>query len=173
MKRKVLKILIIIIAIIATFFSSFFIAIKLLDVTGNEKESMQNVTENKAIEEIEEESINNIEANSFEWIIAEINGNEIAVENPEHLVDYTIYEADKKWYDEHKVIINGKVYVKAGYQMNLENVQIKDSDGTNIKISDLKVGDVINVETKDIEYNVSTIFKTLTSDNIILIKKKI
>ncbi len=66
MKRKVLKILIIIIAIIATFFSSFFIAIKLLDVTGNEKESMQNVTENKAIEEIEEESINNIEANSFE-----------------------------------------------------------------------------------------------------------
>ncbi len=95
------------------------------------------------------------------------------MENPEHLVDYTIYEADKKWYDEHKVIINGKVYVKAGYQMNLENVQIKDSDGTNIKISDLKVGDVINVETKDIEYNVSTIFKTLTSDNIILIKKKI
>ncbi|MCI9365378.1 MAG: hypothetical protein HFJ54_01865 [Clostridia bacterium] len=173
MKRKVLKILIIIIAIIATFFSSFFIAIKLLDVTGNEKESMQNVTENKAIEEIEEEPTNNIEANSFEGIIAEVNVNEIAVENPEHLVDYTIYEADKKWYDEHKVIINGKVYVKAGYQMNLENVQIKDSDGTNIKISDLKVGDIINVETKDIEYNVSTIFKTLTSDNIILIKKKI
>ena len=176
MERKILKILIIVIVIIAVFFSTFFIAIKLLDVTDNKEENnIQNRIENKVIENIvedEEGPITNIEANSFEGIIADINGNEITVENPEHLVDYTIYEADKKWYNEHQVIINGKVYVKAGYLMNLKNVPIKDSDGKNIQISDLKVGDTINAKTKDMDYNVSTIFKTLTSENIVLVEKK-
>lgn len=178
MKRKILKILIIVIVIIIAFCGSFFIAIKALDSFFNAEEvnNIQNNTKNEVIGETiqsDEEPIDSIEANSFEGIIVEINGNEITVENPEHLVDYTIYEADKKWYDEHKVIINGKVYVKAGYLLNLNNVQIKDSNGKSIKINDLKVGDTINVETKDMEYNVSTIFKTITSENIVLIEKKI
>ena len=112
--------------------------------------------------------------NAFVGIITQIDVSkkQIIVENPSHLVHHEIYHADYEWRNNHKVIIDGKIYVKAGYLLCLNNVPIKEDNGNKIEIHNLKVGDTINVSTINVEYINKIIFEPLTSDNIVLIERK-
>lgn len=141
------------------------------------KHKIENIKENANNNFVNTENIKDfatdiIDKNYFEGIILEIDGSNIRVENPSHLVDYSIYEGDMKWHNEHSVNVDGKLCVTAAYVLCLDNVSIMDSNKKEIGISDLKVGDTINVFTRNLKYTVSTIFSTITSENIELIEKK-
>lgn len=176
MKKQTLKILIGIIAIIAFFVISFIITTQLLSIFEyNEVEEIADIKNNakKKKDEVEnkKEQEDNYEKNEFEGKILDIEGKKLVVQNPAHLVDYSIYEGDMNYHNDHKVNIEGKLYVTASYILYLDNVQIKDVNKKNISISDLKAGDIIRVSTKNVTYTVDTIFTPLTSDNIKLIEK--
>ena len=177
MKKKNLKILIAIIAIIAFFVVSFIIATCLLNMFEDNK--IEEITDIKSNIQNKENDIdnkkrqeNNSEKNEFEGKILDIEGRKLVVQNAAHLVDYSIYEGDMNYHNEHKVNIEGRLYVTASYTLYLDNVQIKDVNRKNINISNLKVGDIIKVFTKNVTYTVDTIFTPLTSDNIKLIEKR-
>ena len=53
----------------------------------------------------------------------------------------------------------------------LDQVPIKDLSGNKINILDLKIGEKINVFTKNIKYTESTISTPITSDYIELIER--
>jgi len=152
------------ILIIVLFIFSFTFGNKLLNIFGK-RNKVENVSAQDNIKEVKQ-------MNSFEGTIISIEGNNFGIENPSHLVDYSIYEGDMKWHNEHSVSKAGRLYVTAAYLFCLDNVQIKDNSGKEIKPSDLKVGDTVTVFTKDIKYTESTISKLITSDNLMLIEKK-
>lgn len=188
MKKKIFRILIVIAIIIVFFFASFKIGLQIVSKDKRTKvEATQDIKENESIQNNSirvgqtnsEEKIYtgcDIEAtkkNSFSGTIVEVDmvKKEILVENPSHLVVSEIYKTCE-WKNNHKVTINGKTYIKAGYALCLNNVPIKDYNGKQIDINNLKVGDNINVSTRNVEYNNKLIYETLTSDNIILIERK-
>ncbi len=176
MKKTILIILGIIVSIIVCFMIGLQIS-NIFESNSEENESFQNnntQTIDANLEEIHTDG--DIEAtknNSFLGIIAEIDiaKKQITVENPSHLVVSEIYKTCE-WKNDHKVTINGKTYVKVGYAISLNNVSIRESNGEKIEIHDLKIGDNINVSTRNVEYTNKLIYETLTSDNIILIERK-
>lgn len=186
MKKKILKIITTISIVTICFILSFIIGVQVLNIFENRKiekvadvqnnDIEENIVSTNEIDSIEGVIINNNnktnKVNSFEGKIVSIEGTHITVENPSHLVDYTVYESDLEWHHAHKVIIDGKIYLTAGYVLYLDNVQIKDFDGNKINSSDLKIGDTINVTTKNVEYTINTIFTPIKSDNIKLIERK-
>lgn len=182
MKKTIFRILVTIIIIIVC----FMIGLQISNVFKNnveetlqENESFQSKDTYTSKENLEEKihTDGDIEAtkkNSFLGIIAEIDifKKQITVENPSHLIISEIYKTCE-WKNTHKVTINDKTYVKAGYVLSLNNVPIREYNGEKIEIHDLKIGDNINVSTKNIEYTNKLIYETLTSDNIILIERKV
>lgn len=187
MNKKVLIILGI--AIIICFIVFFIIKLKISNVSESTIEETTEVIEEKENSpkddaKTREESLmediptnSDIEAtkrNAFEGTIVEIDiaSNQMIVENPTHIVHHEVFHADRAWRDNHKVIIDGKTWVKAGYLLCLDDVPIKDYKGNEIEIRDLKVGDTIYVKTINIEYVTKIIFETWTSDNIISIQRK-
>ena len=170
------KTILIILGIIVCFMIGLQIS-NIFESNSEENESFQNnntQTIDANLEEIHTDG--DIEAtknNSFLGIIAEIDiaKKQITVENPSHLAVSEIYKTCE-WKNDHKVTINGKTYVKVGYAISLNNVSIRESNGEKIEIHDLKIGDNINVSTRNVEYTNKLIYETLTSDNIILIERK-
>lgn len=169
--KKALFIILNIIIVIIVFIVSFIVGIQLLNIFENTRdEKMTN--DKQEVENIQSSISAPKQVNSFDGIIISMEGRNIGVENPSHLVDYSIYESDIKWHNEHQVVVNDKLCVTASYLLCLDNVDIKDRNGNKISVLDLKVGDNITVFTQDIKYNVSTIFKPITSEHIKLIEKK-
>lgn len=82
--------------------------------------------------------------------IINIEDNRIIVEDSHNLIPYELYEdvTDAEIYYGHKVIKKDKVYVTAKYQLYLNDVVIENKDRKKISISNLKIGDTINVITK-------------------------
>lgn len=188
MKKTIFIILIVIVMIIVFYFASFKIGLQIAiesktnkveetqEIEGNE--DFQNNTTYTSKTNLEEKiytggDIEATKKNSFLGIIVEIDmvKRQIVVENPSHLVIPEIYKTCE-WKNNHKVIINGETYIKAGYALCLNNVPIKEYNGKKIEIHDLKVGDNINVSTRNVEYTNKLIYQTLTAENIILIEKK-
>lgn len=172
MNKSVLKAIVFIIGAILLFIFSFIVGTTVLNKSEESKQEEVNIENNISNESEEENNIKKEEKNFFDGKVLEIRGNELIVENPSHLVDYSIYESDTRWHYNHQVIIDGKLYLTAGYLLNIDNIEIKDSSGNRMDNSKLKVGDDIKVFTRDIEYTINTIFTTLTSENIVLIEKK-
>lgn len=181
MKKTVFIILGIILIIIVCFVIGLQISNafeKNIEETVQENERFQNGSTYTSETDSEEKvyTDGDIEAtknNSFSGIIAEIDllKKEITVENPSHLVISEIYKTCD-WKNDHKVTINEKTYVKVGYVLCLNNVPIREDNGEKIEINDLKIGDSINVRTKNVEYTNKLIYETVRSDNIILIERK-
>lgn len=82
--------------------------------------------------------------------IINIEDNRIIVEDSHNLIPYELYEdvTDAEIYYGHKVIKKDKVYVTPKYQLHLNDVVIENKDRKKISISNLKIGDTINVITK-------------------------
>lgn len=82
--------------------------------------------------------------------IINIEDNRIIVEDSHNLIPYELYEdvTDAEIYYGHKVIKKDKVYVTPKYQLYLNDVVIENKDRKKISISNLKIGDTINVITK-------------------------
>jgi len=188
MKKRIFIILISILIIIIFYFISFKIGLQIdIESKKNKIEETQQVKENESFQNnsthanqtnLEEKICTgyDLEAtknNSFLGIIVEIDivKKQIVVENPSHLVIPEIYKTCD-WKNNHKVTINEETYIKAGYELCLNNVPIKENNGKKIEIHDLKIGDNIKVSTKNVEYTNKLIYETLTSDNIILIERK-
>lgn len=184
MKKTIIKILSVV-AIIIVFFiiglqiSNIFINSSTEETDAQkEEESTQNITTITETSSPEELSINSdkeaTKKNSFVGTITEVDiaNKQIIVENPSHLVIDEIYKGDKEWINNHKVMIGEKTYVKVGYLLSLNNVQIKEDNGNKLEIRNLKVGDTIKVNTKNIEYVNKLIFEPITSDHIVLIERK-
>lgn len=185
MKKTIFRILSTAIIIIVCFIGSFIIGLQILntfesnaeetEVIQEDENSQKDNTQTSSQEDI---FINcDIEAtksNSFVGIITEvdIDKKQITVENPSHLVNHETYHADYEWRNNHKVIIDGKTYVKAGYLLCLDNVPIKDYNGDKIEVHDLKAGDTINVRTINVEYINNIIFEPFKCDNIVSIERK-
>lgn len=83
--------------------------------------------------------------------ITSIEDNRIIVEDYHNLIPYELYEnvTDADNYYGHKVIKEDKVYVTQKYQLYLNNVVIKNKEGRKISISNLSIGDTINVIIKE------------------------
>lgn len=83
--------------------------------------------------------------------ITSIEDNRIIAEDYHNLIPYELYEnvIDADNYYGHKVIKEDKVYVTQKYQLYLDNVVIKNKKGRKINISNLSIGDTINVITKE------------------------
>lgn len=171
--KKIGYIVLCIITLVIAFFISFAITNRLLNTSNINHIEESNAVDNTETEETKKDvNINeNSKNNFFEGIIISIEGTNVGVENPSHLVDYSIYEGDMKWHDKHKIVVDGKLCVTASYLLCLDNVPIKDNNGNEINILDLKIGDTINVFTKNIRYTESTISTPITSDYIELIEK--
>lgn len=179
------KTIFIILGIIASIIVCFMIGLQISKIFVNNIEETKTVQENESFEnsDIHKSKVNleeihtdgDIEAtknNSFLGIIVDIDllKKEITVENPSHLVVSEIYKTCE-WKNDHKVTINGKAYVKVGYVLCLNNVPIRESNGEKVEIHDLKIGDSINVSTRNVEYTNKLIYETLTSDNIVLVER--
>lgn len=189
MKKTVFRILSIVIMIIICFIVSFMIGLKIIsnisesnteeiEVIQKNEDTQNNNTQTSKTSSLEGIIINSdIEAtkrNAFTGIITEVDiaKKQITVENPSHLVHHELYHADYEWRKNHKVIIDEKTYVKAGYLLCLDNVPMKEDNGNKIEIRDLKVGDTIHVSTINVEYTSKIIFEPLTPNNIVLIERK-
>lgn len=177
MKKTIITVTIIIIC----FIISFMIGLQITNIfKSNTNEIIQeNENSQKDINQIhsQEDIFFNCDTeatkrNGFEGIIEEvdIDKREITVVNPSHLVYNELYHADIERRNR-EVIINNKTYIKAAYLLCLDNVPIKDYNGNKIEVRDLKVGDIINVKTINLEYTPKIIYESLTSDNILLIEK--
>lgn len=186
MKKTIFRILSIIIMIIFSFIVSFMIGLQILNGLKSNKDEIEVIQENENSQKDNTQTSetssqkdtflnSDIEAtkrNSFEGIIEKVDiaKKQIIVINPSHLIHNEMYHADEGRRN-HMVIIDDKIYIKAGYLLYLDNVPIKDYNGNKIEVCDLKVGDTINVNTINVEYNVRIIYEPLTSENIVLIKK--
>lgn len=169
-QKKILTASLIIIVILISFVISFVVTNNLLNrlATVNIQDSKNQV---KELQKKEKEVL--IEkTNFFEGKIIGKSGTKIQVENPSHLVDYTVYEGDMNWHNAHKVSEDGKLYVTASYLLFLEGVTIKDDKGKEVEISELKEGDTIYVWTKDITYTANTISTPIMPENIEKIERK-
>ncbi|MCI8519707.1 MAG: hypothetical protein HFJ51_06715 [Clostridia bacterium] len=166
-KRVIFGILIVVI-----FIFSFTFGGKLLNIfEKTNKEENISIQNNMINQEIKDNS-GQQQIASFEGTIISIEEDNFGVENPSHLVDYSIYEGDMKWHNEHSVSKDGRLYVTAAYLLCLDNVPIKDNSGREIKHTNLKIGDTIKVFTKNMKYTEGTISNTITSDNLVLIERK-
>lgn len=174
MKSNKILIILCIVTTLIVFIISFIVTNNLINISENnkiaEKDSIQDNNKNEIIQE--NNMIYEKETNFFEGIIISIERNNVVVENPSHLVDYSIYEGDMNWHNEHHVVVDGKLCVTASYLLCLDNVQIKDKSGNEISVSNLKIGDAINVFTENVRYTESTISAPITSDHIKLIEKE-
>lgn len=172
--KKVIFIVLGIVIIFAIFIVSFIIGSQLLNMVeedaGEVSSKMQNINENTLNTVDKKSDITKKQKDSFDGVILKVEGSDITVLNPSHLVDYSIYEGDMDWHNGHSVVSDGKLCVTASYLMCLDNVQIKDKNGNKIGVSDLKPGDNVKIFTKNIEYTASMTSMKVTSENIELVE---
>ena len=167
--RKVILVILSIIILLIIFIASYIISSQRLNkfqdnIIEVNKDIQDNIKNGKKQEKNNQEKF-------FQGKILSIEGRNIIVENPSHLVDYSIYEGDMKYHNEHKVIADDKLCVTASYLLCLDTVTIRDGSGNKIDVLDLKIGDILKVYTKNLKYNESIVFMPITSEYIELIEK--